>query len=156
MRAVPSKRPKARTAERVRTEYIPLLGGEDQVSPALSIKPGALTFSENYEPGIVFGYRRIDGFERSDGQPKPSAASYWIIDFTTGTTEPPAGSRFFGGTSLAEADVLSVTLSSGSWGGGDAAGYIVLTNVSGTFINGETLSYSVPLAFSSGFTGGFA
>lgn len=156
MRAVPSKRQKARTAERVSTEYIPLLGGEDLVTPQLSINPGALTFSTNYEPGLVYGYRRIDGVERCDGRPRPSDASYWIINFTAGDNEPEIGAFVQGNTSTATADLSAVVLSSGSWAGNDAVGYMVLTNVVGTFINGEVLSFSNPLAFSSGFSGGFA
>lgn len=156
MRAVPSKRPKARTAERVETDYVILAGGEDLVSPALSIKPGALTFSMNYEPGIVYGYRRIDGFERSDGQPRPSDASYWVINFTGGTNEPELDHVVVGATSGALATLHFVVLTSGSWAGDDAAGYLVLASVSGTFVNGETLQFSEPAAFSSGFSGGFS
>lgn len=156
MRAVPSKRPKARTAERVSTAYVQLLGGEDLVSPALSINPGALMFSENYEPGIVYGYRRIDGFERVDGRPAPSDASYWIINFTAGDNEPTVGDFIQGATSMATATLMSVVLTSGSWAGNNAVGYMVLTNVVGTFVNGEVLSLSNPLAFTSGFSGGFA
>ncbi len=156
MRAVPSKRPKARTAEIVRGKYIPLMGGEDQVSPGPSINPGSLTFSENYEPGIVFGYRRIDGFERTDGRPRPSDASYWIINFTAGDNEPAVGDTVIGMTSGATGEILGVTVSSGSWAANDAAGFIVLTNIVGTFVDTELLRFSGPLSFSSGFSGGFA
>lgn len=156
MRAVPSKRAKARTAEAVRTSFVPLAGGEDLVSPALSINPGALTFSENYEPGIVYGYRRVDGFERADGQPAPSDASYWIVTFTAGDNEPTVGATVIGGTSGAIGELLAVVVESGTWASNDAAGYLVLTGVSGTFANGEALQFSQPAAFSSGFSGGFA
>ena len=156
MRAVPSKRPKARTAERVKTAYVQLLGGEDLVSPALSINPGALMFSENYEPGIVYGYRRIDGFERTDGQPAPSEASYWVIGFENGDNEPSVGHTVIGATSAAQGTLLAVVVSSGSWAGNDAVGYLVLDAITGTFVNAETLQFSEPAAFSSGFSGGFA
>lgn len=153
---VPPKRARANTAEAVRTAYFPLIGGEDLISPALNLAPGALTFSKNYEPGLTQGYRRIDGFERTDGRPAPSDASYWILNFTAGDNEPTVGCTFTGGTSAASAELMSVTLTSGSWAGNDAAGYLVLTNVSGTFIDGEPLQYSVPASFTSGFSGGFA
>jgi hypothetical protein len=156
VRAVPPKRPRARTAEQVKTSYVALSGGEDLVSPALSINPGALMFSENYEPGIVYGYRRIDGFERSDGQPLPSDASYWIISFTAGDNEPSIGATVIGATSGATGALLAVVVSSGAWATNDAAGYLVLSVVSGTFANAETLQFSQPAAFSSGFSGGFA
>ncbi len=156
MRQVPAKRARGRTAEPVRTLYVPLVGGEDQVSPAASINPGSLIFSENYEPGVVYGCRRIDGFERTDGRPAPSDASYWILNFTGGDNEPTVGAFVQGNTSMATATLQAVVLTSGSWAGNDAAGYMVLTNVSGTFLNGEAVSVSIPLAFTSGFSGGFA
>lgn len=156
MRTVPSKRPKGKTAERVETAFVPLVGGEDLVSPALSIKPGSLLFSDNYEPGIVYGYRRVDGFERADGQPSPSDATYWVIGFDAGDNEPTLGTIVIGGTSGALGSLLAVVVSSGSWAGNDAVGYLVLTAVSGTFVNNEALQFSQPAAFSSGFSGGFA
>ena len=156
MRAVPSKRPKARTAEQVKTAYVQLLGGEDLVSPALSINPGALMFSENYEPGIVYGYRRIDGFERTDGQPAPSEASYWVIGFENGDNEPAVGHTVIGATSDALGTLLAVVVTSGAWATNNAVGYLVLDAITGTFVNAETLQFSEPAAFSSGFSGGFA
>ena len=107
MRVVPSKRPKARTAERVDTEYIPLLGGEDLVSPALSINPGALMFSENYEPGLVYGYRRVDGFERTDGRPAPSDASYWALNYDALGTGFTVGETVTGTTSTASGEIVA-------------------------------------------------
>lgn len=140
MRAVPPKRPRARTAEQVKTAYVALSGGEDLVSPALSINPGALTFSENYEPGQVYGYRRIDGYERTDGRPAPSAASYWVLNFDAGSADFAATNIVTGGTSGATGEVLVVSVTSGTWGGGDAAGYLVLFNVVGTFQNNEAIT----------------
>lgn len=150
MRAVPSKRPKARTAEQVRTAYIPLLGGEDLVSPALSINPGALMFSENYEPGIVYGYRRIDGFERSDGRPRPSDASYWVLNFDAGSADFAVADIITGGTSGATGEVLVVTVTSGTWGGSDAAGKLILFNVSGTFQDNEAITAAGGAAVANG------
>jgi hypothetical protein len=150
MRAVPSKRPKARTAEHVNTAFIPLLGGEDLVSPALSINPGALTFSENYEPAIVYGYRRIDGFERADGRPRPSDASYWVLNFDAGSADFAVGDIITGGTSAATGEVLVVTVTSGTWGGGNAAGRLVLFNVSGTFQDNEAITAAGGAAVANG------
>ena len=67
--------------------YFPLDGGEDIVSPDLRVKPGRLRFSKNYEPRAVGGYRRIDGYERYDGLPKPSLANqaFFNIDAITNT-----------------------------------------------------------------------
>jgi len=150
MRAVPSKRPKARTAESVQTAYVPLLGGEDLVSPALSINPGALMFSENYEPGIVYGYRRVDGFERADGRPRPSDASYWTLNFDGGSADFAVGDIITGGTSAATGEVLVVTVTSGTWGGGNAAGKLVLFNVSGTFQDNEAITAAGGAAVANG------
>ena len=50
------------------TAYIPLAGGLDLVSPALTVRPGYLLDSLNYVPGINGGYRRVAGYTRYDGQ----------------------------------------------------------------------------------------
>ena len=71
-----------------RTEYFPLNGGENHASPALSVPPGELIASLNYESTSFGGYRRVGGFERFDGQPKPSDAVFgdyaneaaWIVE----------------------------------------------------------------------------
>ncbi len=55
------------------TKYYPLNGGENLSQPAIAIKPGELLSSSNYECITTGGYRRIDGFERFDGQPSPSS-----------------------------------------------------------------------------------
>jgi len=142
MRVVPIKRQRLKQVERARVEYISLFGGEDLVTPPLSIQPGTLRYSTNYEPGLVLGYRRVDGFERLDGRPKPSEASYWVLDFDAGTAAFSVGQIVTGTTSTATGEVLVVTVTSGSWAGSDAAGYLVLFNVSGTFQNNEAITSS--------------
>ena len=139
MRAVAPKRPRGNTAETVRSKYFPCLGGEDLISGSLSINPGALAFSLNYEPGIQQGYRRIDGIERLDGRPKPSAASYWVLNYDGGTQDFAVG-NICTGAGGAVGEVLVVVLSSGTWGGGTAAGYLVLFNVTGTFVDNEAIT----------------
>jgi hypothetical protein len=67
---------------KVDTEYTKFEGGLDLESPALSISPGALFTTLNYEAGTLGGYRRIDGYERYSGQPSPSAATYYKCDVT--------------------------------------------------------------------------
>lgn len=62
--------------------YYPIEGGEDLITPPLSIHPGRLIFSKNYECDTQGRPRRIDGFERFDGQPSPSEATY-----TAGATD---------------------------------------------------------------------
>lgn len=56
------------------------------------------------------------------------------LAFTSGgTTEVSVGDTITGATSEATAVVVSVSLSSGSWAGGDAAGNFTIENKSGTF-----------------------
>lgn len=122
----------------VQTAYFPLKGGEDMVTAPLSVDPGALLLSLNYEPAISHGYRRIDGFERVDGQPKASNASYWLLPFRDGAIEPAAGDLVASG--LKSGLVLDVVLDSGSYAGGDATGTLVLFDVSGVFANNDALT----------------
>lgn len=66
------RRRKAQT----RTSYYALEGGLDIVTPALSVSPGRAIAMVNFEPWYQGGYRRIPGFERFDGRPKPSDATF--------------------------------------------------------------------------------
>jgi len=67
------------------------------------------------------------------------------IDFTSGgTVEITEDATITGATSLATATVERIVVSSGTWGGGDAAGYIVLADQGGTFI-GENLNIGTDL-----------
>ena len=98
-------------------------GGIDLVTPALSLSPGKLIDSLNYEPDLHGGYRRMYGFERFDGRPSPSAQDYWIMAVTiTGTIV--AGNTVTGATSGATAVVLQV----------NGTTELVVTKVVGTFV----------------------
>lgn len=124
------------------TQFYPLGGGVDMVTPAIVVKSGFARASSNYEPTDQ-GYRRIDGFERLDGQPKPSAASYWILDFDAGTAAISEGDTVTGASSGATGEALiDAVIESGSYVGNDAAGYLVLVNVVGIFQNNENLQVS--------------
>ncbi len=61
---------------RTQTQYYALEGGLDIVTPALSVKPGRAIAMINFEPWYQGGYRRIPGYERFDGRPKPSDATF--------------------------------------------------------------------------------
>lgn len=122
------------------TAFYPLVGGLDLVSPAISIPAGRVTASLNYEPAPR-GYRRSDGYERFDGHAKPSEASYWILNFDQGSAAISEGETVTGGMSSATGEALiDAVVTSGSYGGGDAAGYVVLTAVSGTFQDDEAIT----------------
>lgn len=124
-----------------KTAYYPIEGGEDLVSSSLSVSPKRLRFSINYECDDAGKPRRIDGYEVCDGRPKPSEASYSIIDYTSGwaiTSEAVV----VGGTSSATGVCLTQVVESGDTVDGSAVGYLVITNVSGTFVSGEVLTVS--------------
>jgi hypothetical protein len=121
------------------TSFFPLGGGLDMITPAIALPPGKVIAALNYEPDAA-GYRRVGGFERFDGRTKPSEAGYWELDFDTGTAAFLAGNTITGATSAATGVVLAdATVTSGSYGGGNAAGYVGLGAVSGTFVDGENL-----------------
>lgn len=115
----------------VKISHFALKGGEDMVTAPMYVDPGALLISLNYEPGVSHGYRRIDGYERFDGQAKPSKASYWLLSFTDGQIEPQADDIVQSGTW--SGIVLAVDLGSGDYSTGDAAGTLVLFDVTGEF-----------------------
>lgn len=121
---------------------VALRGGLDLISPKWAIKPGSCIAGTNFLAEQE-GYRPIDGFERVDGRPVPSAANYWILAFDAGSTAISEGDAITGATSGATATaLLDAVVESGGWGGADAAGYLVLAEVSGTFADGENLQVS--------------
>lgn len=133
----------------IQTAYIPLRGGEDLVSTVLEVDPGAAMVAYNYELDINGRYRRIEGYEAFDGRPKPSDASYWLLNYSAGFTEILVGSTITGAS--ASAEVLEITLTSGSWGSGTAAGQMVLFNLTGAFVDGEALNVAaVARAYADG------
>jgi hypothetical protein len=121
------------------TPPISLSGGLDLITSTNMKPPGRLIACKNYE-GVAKGYGRIDGFERFDGHPKPSEASYWYVTFGTGTAAISLGQTVTDATSGATGKALiDAVVTSGSYGGGNAVGYLVLTAVSGTFGSGHNL-----------------
>ena len=124
------------------TSTITLQGGLDLVTPPVQVPAGKAIGCANYEPDAK-GYRRIGGFERLDGQPKPSQASYWVLGFDAGVAAINAGDVVAGATSAAGGIALiNAVVESGSYGGGDAAGYLVLYGVVGAFQDNENLQIS--------------
>lgn len=121
------------------TQYYPLQGGLDLITAAIATKPGRVIAGVNYEP-VLRGYQRVDGFERLDGRTKPSEATYAVLGFDVGTATIAAGASVVGGTSGATGTALiDMAVTSGTLGGGDAAGYLVLIAVTGTFQDNELL-----------------
>lgn len=126
----------------VETKFFPLHGGLDLVTQPIAIDPGKVRACKNYE-AISEGYGLCEGYERFDGQPKPSAATYYILDFDAADAEIAEGDTVTGGNSGATGEVLvDAIVESGSYGGSDAAGYLVLDNITGTFEDDEGLEVS--------------
>lgn len=128
-----------------RPDIVRMVGGLDLTTAAIAKAPGSLIACQNYESDEK-GYRRVDGYERFDGRPKPSAATTAQLAFNTGTSEPSPDDLVEGASSGAYGWLLEITVDSGTWGGGDAAGTMILRHVSGTFTDTETLEVA-----SSGF-----
>ena len=120
--------------------------------------------AKNFEIDIRGRYRRVDGYERFDGQTLPSDITYYRIPFTIGTARdsvfdsafssafdmqiPAQGDLVKGETSGAIGSILQVSIeditgdaSSGSFSNSDAEGYIYFTVVTGTLQDGETLFF---------------
>lgn len=119
------------------TQTVVLQGGMDIVSDALAINPGRVIACQNYE-AVVSGYARVSGYERFDGRPEPHKASYWRLDFYEGTTAIAVGDTITGAASGATAYVLMTpVIEVGTLGGGDAEGYLIVTDLVGSFTAGE-------------------
>ena len=102
-------------------------------------------FPEHY-PYPRFIYYGPDGLPDPDGDYDDitycGEAEVDNVDlaFENGTEEFTVGTTLEGQSSLATAVIDEVYLISGTWGGNDAAGYLTLSSVSGTFVNGETIN----------------
>lgn len=102
-------------------------------SPVIGTTVGngaALNIELGFVPDMVHLYNA------TDGDIITVAFLGWVVPFSSGgTTEITAGSKIKGATSGATAIVKEVLLYSGSWAGGDAAGFFTLVegSLSGTF-----------------------
>ncbi len=68
------------------SKWVAFIGGLDTDTPAMQKAPGTLISSQNFEHGVNGGYNTIEGYERFDGQAKPSDAEYAMLDcLLTGT-----------------------------------------------------------------------
>lgn len=76
------------------------------------------------------------------------------IPFNSGSTEPSVGDTLSGATSGETGDVLAVYLASGTWAGGDAAGYLILTNLSDDFNTSENIDNDTASAANVATTNG--
>ena len=160
---------------RLQSTYFAFEGGVNMVDPSLSLEPGELVAADNFEIDIRGRYRRIDGYERFDGQVLPSEVVFYRIPFTLGTARdsvfnsafstafdmqiPSTGDLVKGATSGAIGSILQVSIeditgdsSAGSFSDSDAEGYVYFIVTSGTLQEGETLYFlNKDSAFGSAF-----
>ena len=166
---------RAAQPSRLQSTYFPFEGGVNMVDPSLSLEPGELIAADNFEIDIRGRYRRIDGYERFDGQTLPSEITYYRIPFTVGTSRdsvfdsafstafdmqiPSKGDLVKGETSGAIGSILQVSIedvtgdeSAGTFSTSDAEGYVYFTVVTGTLEDGETMFFlNKDSAFGSAF-----
>lgn len=130
-RIVPVKRQRLPSIEQTSTEFVKFNGGVDQITPAIAIPAGMAITAINYEPAMLGGFKRIDGYERYSGKPSPSAATYLYCTVNlTGTVN--IGDTVTGNTSGATGKVI-----------GKSTGILLLTKVTGTFSSAsETIKVS--------------
>lgn len=119
-----------------------LRGGTNIVTPAIAVPPGQAIAAVNYEADVR-GYTRVGGYERYNGESRPSQMPYYILYFDAGTAAITAGQTVTGlssaDTAVALADAI---VTSGSYGTADAAGYLVLAQAIGAddlFTDNEAL-----------------
>lgn len=109
----------------VKVEYTAFNGGLDTTTPPLNVPPGMCRRAQNYEQDLNGGYRRIDGYERFDGRPKPSDALYSILTCTlTGTVA--VGDTVTDDATTSTAKVIAI-----------ASGQLILTKVVGAWPAGN-------------------
>lgn len=101
-------------------------GGLDQVTPALALQPGALRDGVNFEVSQSGGYGRIPGYERFDGRPSPSSASFGVVQVTAFTNVPAVGQTLSQAVSGATGVIVAVHSSGFPF-------YVAVTKVAGTF-----------------------
>ncbi len=125
-------------------------GGLDLTTPSLRLQPGALRDCANFECAQFGGYSRIQGYERVDGRPAPSAALYTILQLTVATADFSSdfspdftdGALTIMGVSVGQT-VTQAT--SGATGtviaiSNGVTPYLVLTQVTGNFMVGAAVT----------------
>ena len=115
-----------------RPSTVLLRGGMDLETPAIAVGDGHAIGGENYEP-TENGYRRLDGYERFDGQLLASKAGYWTMNFERALAGFVEGETVTGSSSGATGIVLRDAAVV------DGTGTLALWSVTGDFQHNEQL-----------------
>ena len=107
------------------TRWVLFAGGLVTAGPPQFRREGTLAACLNYEPALEGGYRLTKGYERFDGQPAPSTATYLLVTIAW-TAAPAAGTALAIGAATA---TLAAVLAAGT----------VLAEVSGVVTAGATV-----------------
>lgn len=112
-------------------DTISLVGGWYTLGSELIAPPGTVRDSQNFEaiPDRAGGYALIGGYERFDGRPKPSNASFVIVQLILFTNLPVVGQTLTGGTSGATGVIAAIGVN-----------FLVLTKMTSSFVDGEAVS----------------
>jgi hypothetical protein len=113
-------------------------GGLDLTTPSLSLQPGALRDGVNFECSQSGGYGRIPGYERFDGRPSPSNASFVVVQIASFVDLPSLGQTLAQATSGATGTIIAINNVAGS-------SYVAVTQVSGAFDQTHTVSVGATL-----------
>ena len=117
-------------APQVNYDLVYLKGGLDLITPTLALPAGVARDAVNFEASITGGYTRISGYERYDGQPAPSNATYTALRATI-TGAISVGDVIVGGTSGESGTVIAVVDDD-----------VYYTKATGIFTASETLEVS--------------
>lgn len=123
-------------------------GGLDLTTPTLRLQSGALRDCVNFECGAFGGYSRIDGYERTDGQASPSAATFTVIQVASFTNVPTVGQVVTQATSGATGAIIVVTTA--------PSPYIAVTRITGVFDATHALTTPGPVAVGTATTIGIS
>ena len=136
----------------LQSSYFPFEGGVNLVEPALSMRAGELVAANNFEVDVRGRYRRLDGYERFDGQTLPSEIIFYRIPFTAGHARdsvfdmafstafdmqiPSVGDLVKGASSGAIGSVLSISVEDIT-GDSSSGSFFPLTAFSPAFVREE-------------------
>lgn len=89
--------------------WIGFKGGLDVTTPAMSKAPGSVISAQNFEQDVNGGYNTIQGYERFDGQARPSDAQYAMLSCLL-TSTVSVGDVVTDDTGLVVGTVIALTV----------------------------------------------